>query len=277
MSSTRLSISNELIDALKQLHQASLTYQKEHTTDGLYHLKLLKPLREKYNDAWIDFNDEFETNLMRIERAGENAQANLDSFNFQVTYAGSIPVPIAKLTYCSELLKTAFVNDVKKQDTCDVVINELNSLSNHIQEILLIGYKNHFNTLLTLLNKLGTAPQQYKHAHQTDLLYEEALIKPCKFLMEAKLDFVQDLLENCKEIQSHAKEFEEKAADTSRQLVAVKKLDNSVCHLLEELSLFKKAPKADDTDQKAYEEAIIDLKHLKLLTERLCILKPNRQ
>ncbi|HVY53548.1 MAG TPA: hypothetical protein VHA13_03420 [Gammaproteobacteria bacterium] len=168
MSSTRLVISNELLEALRQLHQAAIAFEKEHTTDGLYDRLLQKPLREQRDDTRIDFVEDFVTNFALVSRAQEKAISS-EHINIQVVYAGSIPLPIAKLTYCSKLLKEAFADDAKKQDTCDFVINELNSLNNHIQGILLTGYKNHFNTLITLLNKLGTAPQQYKQTHQNDV------------------------------------------------------------------------------------------------------------
>ncbi|HVY53916.1 MAG TPA: hypothetical protein VHA13_05295, partial [Gammaproteobacteria bacterium] len=235
MSSTRLEIPNKLLESLEHLYQATLAYKTEHTADGLYEELLQKPLRVQRNNTRIDFVDDFETNFALISRAQEKVISS-NHINTQVIYAGSLPTPIAKLISCNKLLKTAFAHVINKQksDTnsneaerdessakkellinaekikiCNDTITELDNLKLHAEGILLIGYKNHFNSLITLLHKLEAAPQHYKEEHQADHLYEEALINPCKFLVEAKLDFVQDFLKNCDSLQSHSNDFEE--------------------------------------------------------------------
>ncbi len=275
MSSTRLSISNELIDTLRQLHQAAIAYEKEHTSDGLYHGTLLTPLREQYDDTSLDFVEDFITSLAFLGRA-QKKLAESGNLNIQAVYANAILAPIAKLIFNIGLLKNTFTPNISEQNACASAITQLENLSLQAKKLLLIDYKNHLEALVGILEKFEAAPLIYKQKHQEDHLYEEALVKPCKFLAETKLDFVQDFLENYKEIKLHAKDLEEKAIDTASQLTAVKKLDKPVMHLLEELSLFKKAPEINEIDQKTCTDAITDLTHLKLITESISLMKPNQ-
>ncbi|HVY53547.1 MAG TPA: hypothetical protein VHA13_03415 [Gammaproteobacteria bacterium] len=271
MSSTRLVISNELLEALKQLHQAAIVFEKEHTTDGLYDKLLQKPLREQRDNTRIDFVEDFVINLTHIKIAKNEVEEKPDKIKYQISNAGIITTPIYRLLIEVQLLRNAFTSDINLYTLFDNVHKELTQLKLQAEKLLLLEYKNQLISLINTLTLLENAALQYKNQHQEDSLYKDALNQPLKQQIKSAegLDFFNDLLENCRGLRSHQNDFDEKVENIDIQKISVKELESPVSRLLVEVSLFKNAPKINASEQKVCEEAINSLDELAHLNQRL--------
>ncbi|HVY53997.1 MAG TPA: hypothetical protein VHA13_05710 [Gammaproteobacteria bacterium] len=297
MSSTRLVISNELLEALKQLHQAAIVFEKEHTTDGLYYTKLLKPLREQENDPRLDYSAELLNDLVIINHCKSEVESLPNHVEFQVGMAGAVQNPLSRLLEKIALFEKIPQINSEQQKACKDAKSELQSVDASAKQLLLSGYKNKLYDLAKMLKGIEDSTKQYKQEHQNDHLYQEALAEPLKqactellkqtlaeplkeafaeLLKQANFDFVTDLVKNCDSIRSHVTDFEDKSTeDASSQLACIKELTAPVHRLFHEISLFKKAPQISEIEQKTCEVAIKDLEKLKTFTEKLFTPKPT--